>query len=189
MMKVMSRMKLSTPAGVGEHLDHFDGLGGDRPGGHGIAQTGRRSQERHRMPGGRGVEDDEIRGPGGLELLHPAEHQQVADTGSCGGDDVECPGGHKPSGDALQTVIGEIVEQCLVGGEEAPIDLAPLGGAGGQYGAGGGDLGAVEEARKRAPRGEADDQHRQSGPGRGFGEGRAYRGLAHPALTGDDEHP
>ena len=102
---------------VGEQLDHLGRLALDRPDPHRVEQPAGGEEEGDRVAGGRRVEHDQVGGPGLFELLHLAEHEDVAHAGDGGGDHVE---GARPSetlGDPSHTVTVEVLQQGVVGGE------------------------------------------------------------------------
>ena len=123
---------------VGEQLDHVLGLVPDRADLHRVEQPPRRQQEADRVPGRGGVEDDQVGGAGALERLHLAQHEDVPHPGHRGRDDVERAGAGEPPGDPAHTVVLEVLEQGLVGGQGPGPDPGP-------------DLGflVVERARSR----------------------------------------
>ena len=87
------------------------------------------------MAGGRGVEHDQIGSPTALELLHLAEDEDVADARCGGGHHVEGAPGHEASGDPAQTVVLQVLQQGVVGGEHPGAYVgrsrrAPAGDAG-----------------------------------------------------------
>ena len=108
-----------TPARVAEELEHVLGLGVDRPDLDRVGQTARRAEERDRVAGRGGVEEDQVLVPAALELLDLAQHEDVPDARHRGGHDVEQTGRHQPVGDPLQPAVAEVVEERVVGGDRA----------------------------------------------------------------------
>ena len=76
-------------------------------------------EEAHGVARGGGVEDYQVRRVRPLQLLDLAQHEDVADAGSRRRHHVEGTGGDQPLGDALEAVVGEVLEQGVVGRERA----------------------------------------------------------------------
>ena len=60
-----------------------------------------------------------------LELLDLAQHQDVADPGDGGGDDVDDPGRDEPARDPMEPVVAQVLEQRVVGGDPASARPSP----------------------------------------------------------------
>ena len=99
---------------VGEELDDVLGLRAQRPAPGGGDQPAGRRQERDGVPGGRGVDDDQVRRATPLELLDLAQHEHVTDAGDGGRDHVEHPRARQALGDASQPVVLEVLDQRVV---------------------------------------------------------------------------
>ena len=110
------------PCRVLEQLVDLDGLVPHGAAARRLDQPASRGEKRDRVPGGRGVDDDEVGHARPLELFDLAQDEHVADAGDGGRDDVEHAGGHDALRDPVEAVIGQVLEQRIVGGEAAPAD-------------------------------------------------------------------
>ncbi len=106
------------------------------PDGHRVEQAVGAHEEGHGVAGGRAVEHDELGRVGSpgrgrpLQLLDLAEHEDVLDTRSGGGDHVECARGDEPAGYPAHPVVLQVLEQGVVGGHGAGPDVgSPVGPA------------------------------------------------------------
>ncbi len=172
-----------TTGRVGEQLDHLRGLLLDGPDLDRVEQSPGREEEGDRVPGGRRVEHDQVRRPRLFELLHLAEHEDVAHAGHRGRDHVE---GARPSEtlrDPSHTVGVEVLEQGVVGGEgPGPHPRSELRFLVGER--------SLAEARRQARFAlDLDDQHAHARPGRRGGQRGGHRRLADPTLARHDHDP
>ncbi len=87
------------------------------------------------MTGRRGVHQQQVRRVVALELFHLAEHQDVTYPRDRGRNDVEGTRRDEPFGEAPHAVVGEVLEQGVVGGDPASEDLAPRLGPVDEHGA------------------------------------------------------
>ena len=110
--------------GIRQQLDHVGRLRAHRARPGRVEQALGRGQEGHGVPGGGGVHQDEVGGPLALEALHLAEHEDVADAGDGRGHHVEGPRGDQALGDPLHAVVGQVLEQGVVGGDAPGPDGA-----------------------------------------------------------------
>ena len=171
------------PLGIGEELHHVGGLAVDRPDLHRVEQAAGREQEAHRVAGGGRVEHDQVGDARPFELLDLAQHQDVAHAGHRGGDHVEGPRSTETARDPSHTVVVEVLQQCVVGGERPGPEPGPeLGLLVGQ--------GRLAEAR-REPRFALDlhDQHAHARRGGRRRQRRGDRRLADPTLARHDHDP
>ena len=143
------------------------------------------------MAGGGGVEHDQVGHAGPLELLHLAEHEDVLDARGGGGHHVEGAAREQAAGDPVQAVVLEVLEEGVVGGEQAGPDVGrALGATAGMEH----DL-VVAEGRSAVEAADAalaldlHDEGRQPGARRGPGQGGAHGAFADAPLPGHDEHP
>jgi hypothetical protein len=141
------------------------------------------------VPGGGGVEDQQVGHAVALHLLDLAEHEDVADAGDGGGHHVEGARADEALGDAAHAAPLEELHEGFVGGEGAGPDL---GGAGVGVGVGEGDL-VVGEVGLVVHGGQpdlpststiSDAQAAACGRER---DGRRYRGFADTALARNDD--
>ena len=135
------------------------------------------------MPGGGRVEDDQVGGVGPLELLHLAQHEDVAHAGDRGGDHVERPRPTEPFRDPSHTVGVEVLEQGVVGSEGArPHPRSELRFLVGERG-------LAEAGREPRFALDLDDQHAHARAGRCGGQRGGHRRLADPTLARHDHDP
>ncbi len=105
--------------GVRQQFDDVRGLNPNRARAGRIHETLRRGQERHGVAGSGGVHEDEIGGALALEALDLAENQDVPDARDGGRDDVEGSRGHQALRNPFHPVVGQVLEQRVVGGDPA----------------------------------------------------------------------
>ena len=115
---------------IGEQGHHLGGLGADRAAPGGIEQSAGRGQEGHGVTGGRGVHQDQVGDAAALDLLDLPEHQDVPDAGDGPGHQVDDPRGQQPLGHPAHPVVGQVLEQGVVGGDGPGPDRARRDGGG-----------------------------------------------------------
>ena len=103
--------------GVRQQLDDVGGLDPHRARAGRVHEALGRGQKRHGVAGGGGVHQDQVGGALALEALHLAQDEDVPDAGDGRRHHVERPRRHQALGDPLHPVVGEVLEQGVVGGD------------------------------------------------------------------------
>ena len=174
-------------AGSLQQLDHVGRLGPHRPAAGGVEQAGGRGEEGDGVAGGRGVHHDEVGHPVALELLDLAEDQDVADARDGRGHHVDDPRGDQPPGDPLEAVVGQVLEEGVVGGDAPAPDAAARGReqAGLLVAEG---PGTPKAAPSPARPSSSTSRTERPASAAMRADGRGHRGLAHAALAGHHQH-
>ena len=106
-------------------------------------------------------------------------------------DYVDGPGGRQTPGDAGQTVIGEILRQCLVRSHETASDIGisarSTPSMEGLFE--GCEVGLGKEPTDGPAGGQTNEKGGNAGAGGGPGQGRGHGAFAHAPLPGHDEDP
>ena len=150
-----------------------------------------RAQERDGVAGGGGVEDEHVGRLGPLQLLDLAQHEDVADAGGGGGDDVERSGRHQALGDPGQPVILEVLEQGAVGRDGAGPDVGRTLGPAAlvEHEVVVPELVVAEHPGQARLALDLDHEGRPAGQRRGPSHGRGDHRFAHATFPGNDEQP
>ena len=137
----------------------------------------------------RSIEHEKVCGGRLFELLHLAEHEDVADTRNRRGHHVEGAAGHQPLRDAVHPGRLQILHEGLVRGEGPGPDLAH---AAIEVGLGQDHL-VIRESRFSVHRGQArlalhlDNERCETPLGGGPSKRGRNRGFAHSALARNDD--
>ena len=173
-----------------EHLDHLISLGAHWAAPRGSRDAGWRGEQRDRVACGGSIDENQVEL--GLlvgNLLDLPQQQDLSDPRDGAGDDVDHAGGEQPARQPAETVVVEVLEQRLIGGDSPgrhePTALSLVEPS----------SGVVElpvEAEGPANLGPAlklDDQDTTPLVGKCAGHGCSNRGLAHPTLAEEEGDP
>ena len=175
-----------------EQLEHVAGLGVDRPDADGVEQAAGRLQEGDGVPGGRGVEHDQVGDARSRSscLTLPSSRMSLM-PGAAVATTSSAPEDTSRLRDARQPVVAQVLEQRGVGGERAGPHVGRAVGpaARRQHHLVVAELALAEHRGQPGLALDLDDQGRQTGEGGGSGQRGADRRLADPALPGHDDQP
>ncbi len=115
----------TAPCFVAQKLQGCEGLTVHRPPETGSRQPERRPQERDGMTGCGAIDHHEVCLTAIRDLADLAQGHQISHSDRSGCDHIDDSGVRQTSGDAIQSMGPEVVEECFVGSDAAYPDLAP----------------------------------------------------------------